>query len=81
MLFLKFEQGTMPKLQKLCLSFAPKATNEQFRTNNFDYGFENLPSLRHLVIQLMNDCDEAEDAIRKTVNDNPNHPSLDFSYN
>jgi hypothetical protein len=79
-LVLQFEQGAMPKLQKLHLTFDPIQTNKYFQTNNFDYGFKNLPSLRHLVIGL-NYCDEANDAIRKAVNDHPNHPSLHFSNN
>jgi hypothetical protein len=80
-LFLKFQHGAMRKLQKLHLSFDEIRTNEHFRTNDLDYGFENLPYLRHLVIELTKDCAEAEDAIRKAVNDHPNHPSLDLSYN
>jgi hypothetical protein len=71
----------MQKLQKLRLGFSSVKTNEHFGTNNFDYGFENLPCLRHLVIELTKHCAEAGDAIRKAVNGHPNHPSLDLSYN
>jgi hypothetical protein len=71
----------MPKLQELHLTFNAIATNRHFQTyNNYDYGFQNLPSLRHVVIGLMQYCPEAEGAIRKSVNDHPNHPSLDFAY-
>ncbi|KAG2641095.1 hypothetical protein PVAP13_2KG150216 [Panicum virgatum] len=86
LMFLKFEPGAMPKLGRLCLRFDARRTNEHFRTNNFDYGFENLPSLRHVVIVLnilaLNWAEhtEAQDAIRKTINNHPNHPSLHFSY-
>jgi Leucine-rich repeat (LRR) protein len=78
-LFLKFQQGAMPKLQKLRLTFSPKFTFDEY--NVFDYGLENLPSLRHVIIQLMGSgrtIMEMDDAIRKAVNDHPNHPSLDL---
>ncbi|KAF8690507.1 hypothetical protein HU200_040865 [Digitaria exilis] len=77
-MFLKFQPGAMRKLQRLCLNFNAELTNEHFRTNDFDYGFQNLPSLRHVNIHLMEYYPEAEDAIRKTVNDHPNHPLLKF---
>jgi len=82
LMFLKFQPGAMPKLQRLCLCFNARRTNEHFRTNNFDYGFEKLPSLQHVIIRLWDGQKqpEAQDAIRKTVNDHPNHPSLDFSF-
>ncbi|CAN6165623.1 unnamed protein product [Urochloa humidicola] len=73
LMFLKFQPGAMRKLRRLCLSFDGR------KTNNFDYGFENLLSLRHIVIELSEECHEAQDAIRKTINDHPNHPSLDLS--
>jgi len=81
LLFLEFQPGAMRKLQKLCLGFDARKTAEHFQTNDFDYGFENLPSLQHVVIELRGrDHPEAQDAIRRTINDHPNHPSLDFSY-
>ncbi|RLN33378.1 hypothetical protein C2845_PM03G23890 [Panicum miliaceum] len=81
LMFLKIQPGAMRKLQKLCLSFDARKTSAHFRTNTFDYGFENLPSLQHVVINLwMNELPETQDAIRKTINDHPNRPSLDFSY-
>ena len=80
-MFLKFQPGAMRKLQRLSLAFDPIETNEHFQTNNFDYGFENLPSLQHVVTKLSGDKHpEAKDAISKTINDHPNHPSLNFSY-
>lgn len=86
LMFLKFQPGAMPKLGRLYLCFDARRTNEHFRTNNFNYGYENLPSLRHVVIVLniiaLNWAEhtEAQDAIRKTINNHPNHPSLHFSY-
>jgi disease resistance protein RPM1 len=81
LMFLKFQPGAMRKLQRFCLSFNARKTAEHFRTNAFDYGFENLPSLQHVVVELIGDeHPEADDAIRTTINDHPNHPSLDFSY-
>ena len=78
-MFLKFQPGAMRKLQKLCLTFDAGKTAEYFGTNTYDYGFENLPSLQHVIIQLWGDEQlKAQDAIRKTINDHPNHPSLDF---
>ncbi|RLM86994.1 hypothetical protein C2845_PM04G06880 [Panicum miliaceum] len=80
LMFLKFRPGAMRKLQILCLRFDPTRTNEHFQTNNFDYGFGNLPSVQHVVIKSWGyEHPEAQDAIRKTINDHPNHPSLDFS--
>jgi len=72
----------MRKLQRLSLAFDPIETNEHFQTNNFDYGFENLPSLRHVVIVLnilaLNWAEhtEAQDAIRKTINNHPKFPTI-----
>jgi hypothetical protein len=80
LMFLKFQPGAMRKLQRFCLGFDARKTAEHFRTNTFDYGFENLPSLQHVVIDFFNyELPKAQDAIRKTINDHPNHPSLDFS--
>jgi disease resistance protein RPM1 len=50
LMFLKFRPGAMRKLQRFCLRFDARKTAEHFRTNTFDYGFENLPSLQHVVI-------------------------------
>jgi len=81
-MFLEFQPGAMPELQRLCLCFNARRTKEHFRTNNFDYGLEKLPSLQHVIIRLWDSQKqpEAQDAIKKTVNDHPNHPSLDFSF-
>ncbi|OEL29835.1 hypothetical protein BAE44_0009146, partial [Dichanthelium oligosanthes] len=80
-MFLEFQHGAMRKLERLRLSFNAIATNEHFGANNFDYGIQNLPSLRHVIIKLSAYCPEADDAIRKTINDHPNRPSLDLSKN
>ena len=74
MMFLKFRHGAIRKLHRLVLKFDARMTN------NFDYGLENLPSLRHVVVQLRKDYPKAQDAISKAINDHPNHPSLDLSF-
>ncbi|KAG2632722.1 hypothetical protein PVAP13_2NG104800 [Panicum virgatum] len=77
LMFLKFQPGAMRKLERLCLGFDARSTIEHFRTSNFNYGFENLPSLRHVIIELRGR--EAHDDIRKTISNHPNHPSLNLS--
>ncbi|CAL5089450.1 unnamed protein product [Urochloa decumbens] len=79
LMFLKFEPGAMRKLRRLCLSFNTRVTKKHLRTNNSDYGLENLLSLRHVVVELWEGCPETQGAIWKTINDHPNHPSIDFS--
>ncbi|XP_066382738.1 disease resistance protein RGA5-like isoform X3 [Miscanthus floridulus] len=74
MMFLKFRHGAIRKLHRLVLKFDARMTT------NFDYGLENLPSLRHVVVQLRKDFPEAQDDISKAINDHPNHPSLDLSF-
>ncbi|CAD6226199.1 unnamed protein product [Miscanthus lutarioriparius] len=54
LMFLKFQHGAMRKLQRLQLSFDAMWTNRHFATN-FDYGLENVPSLRHVAVQLIPD--------------------------
>jgi hypothetical protein len=73
-MFLTFEPGAMPMLQRLCLFFY-----FGLQSNNIDFGLENLRSLRHVII----DCNggggnqKAEtDAIAEKLKHNPNHPSL-----
>jgi hypothetical protein len=79
LMFLKFQPGAMPKLCKLCLKFDARKTNGHFETKSFDYGLENLHSLRHVIVELREECPEAKDAFGKAVNDHPNHPSLQLS--
>ncbi|KAF8732112.1 hypothetical protein HU200_016073 [Digitaria exilis] len=81
MMFLEFQPGAMQNLRRLCLNFNARASNAHYRTKDFGYGFENLPSLRYVFIQLMEYCPEAQKAITKMINDHPNHPSLNLSYN
>ncbi|CAN6180477.1 unnamed protein product [Urochloa humidicola] len=53
MMLLKFQHGAMRKLQRLCLKFTVELrTGGPFdeTISNFDYGLENLPSLRHVVV-------------------------------
>jgi hypothetical protein len=77
-MFLKFQPGAMPKLCKLCLCFDARKTNEHFQTNSFDYGLENLHSLRHVIVELWEECPEVKEALIKAVNDHPNHPRFTF---
>ncbi|KAL6639020.1 hypothetical protein ACP70R_022750 [Stipagrostis hirtigluma subsp. patula] len=76
-MFITFQPRSMPVLQRLCLQFHAGART----TNNFDFGLENLPSLRHVFVDF--GCgelhQEAEAAIREALKNNPNHPSLDIS--
>jgi hypothetical protein len=71
----------MQKLQRLSLGFNANVTNDWFPTNNFDYGLENLPSLRNVVVRMAEnkECPEAHDAIRNAIRDHPNHPTLNIS--
>jgi hypothetical protein len=80
LMFLKFQHGAMRKLQRLVLEFGAHTTNNWIRTNNSDFGLENLPSLRHVVVRLHSECLVTQDAIRKAINHHPNHPSLDISF-
>jgi hypothetical protein len=45
-----FAQGVMPKLQRLKLSFDPRKRN----SGGFDVCLENLTSLEHVTIELIN---------------------------
>lgn len=77
--FVRFtvQPGAMPNLRRLFL--CPRAP----RKNN-SFGLENLPSLRHVFVDIHESGASEEqiqgvkDEIRKEINDNPNHPSLDF---
>ncbi|KAG2561652.1 hypothetical protein PVAP13_8KG170503 [Panicum virgatum] len=82
--WLVFEQGVMPRLQRLQLIF--KAS-----IRGFDVSFENLTSLKHVTVEI--DCQEArntcakvmddafdmETRIRDAVESHPNHPTLKLS--
>ncbi|CAL5076341.1 unnamed protein product [Urochloa decumbens] len=80
LMLLKFQHGAMQKLQRLCLKFNVKLRNDTLETvNNFDYGLENLPSLRHVVVyRSVRKSTEAQYSIVKAITDHPNHPVLSF---
>ncbi|CAN6197324.1 unnamed protein product [Urochloa humidicola] len=77
---LRFQHGAMQKLQRLCLKFSVPRRNGPFQTsNNFDYGLENLLSLRHVIFhRSVRNNTEAQYSIRKAIADHPNHPVLSF---
>ncbi|TVU04224.1 hypothetical protein EJB05_50203, partial [Eragrostis curvula] len=77
-MFLKFEPGTMPKLQRLCFRLY-----NLIEAKNLKYcGLDKLQSLRHVTIECMDlvlkNHHEAEAAFRVALKDNPNHPSFEF---
>ncbi|CAN6171447.1 unnamed protein product [Urochloa humidicola] len=81
MMLLKFQHGAMQKLQRLCLKFTVELRTGPFdeTINNFDYGLENLPSLRHVVVhRSVRNYPEAQYSIRKEIADHPNLPLLSF---
>ncbi|CAL5066342.1 unnamed protein product [Urochloa decumbens] len=80
LMLLKFQHGAMQKLQRLCLKFNVKLRNDTLETvNNFDYGLENLPSLRHVVVyRSVRKSTEAQYSIVKAITDHPNHPVRSF---
>ncbi|CAN6203442.1 unnamed protein product [Urochloa humidicola] len=73
-IFLQFEHGAMQKLQILGLA---GLTKDHFGSNAFDYGLDNLLSLRHVVVRF--NCPEGWRAIREAIDAHPNHPSLDIA--
>ncbi|CAN6213574.1 unnamed protein product [Urochloa humidicola] len=77
---LRFQHGAMRKLQRLCFRFSAEQRNSPFETiNNFDYGLENLPSLRHVVVcDSIKSSPQAHFSIRKAITYHPNHPVLSF---
>ncbi|CAN6197327.1 unnamed protein product [Urochloa humidicola] len=81
MCLIKFQHGAMQKLQRLCLKFTVELRSGPFDEtgNNFDYGLENLLSLRHVIFhRSVRNNPEAQSSIRKTIADHPNHPVLSF---
>jgi hypothetical protein len=79
--WLVLAQGVMPKLQRLKLSFNPRKRNG----GGFDVCLENLNSLEHVTIELIN-CNRMREAeqhmetkIREGIGIHPNHPTLELS--
>ncbi|CAN6362823.1 unnamed protein product [Urochloa humidicola] len=79
--WLAFEQGVMPRLQRLELYFRERKRDG----GGFDVGLENLTSLNHVTVIVDSNKDrtrEVEDVktkIRDAVDSHPNHPTLDLS--
>lgn len=77
-MFLTFPVGSMPELQRICLWFRYSLE----KNNISDFGLENLPALRHVIIECIGveskDRQEADAAVRKALKDNPNHPTLEL---
>ncbi|KAL6842142.1 hypothetical protein ACP4OV_028121 [Aristida adscensionis] len=73
LMFIKFQPGAMPNLQRLYLKFHARTTT------NFDFGLQNLQSLRHVFVHFIEKpgSREAEAVMREALKHNPHHPSLD----
>ncbi|KAL6639019.1 hypothetical protein ACP70R_022749 [Stipagrostis hirtigluma subsp. patula] len=76
-MFISFPPRSMPVLQRLFLVFRVGVAG------NFDFGLENLPSLRHVLADVGYGSlgvppQEVEAAIREALKNNPNHPSLNI---
>jgi disease resistance protein RPM1 len=76
--YLKFEEGAMPKLEKLQVPFLVSAAKEY----GFTLGIDHLPCLKHAEVRLRNEhatyseSKAAAAAIRKEANAHPNHPRV-----
>uniref|UniRef100_A0A0A9B9T0 Disease resistance R13L4/SHOC-2-like LRR domain-containing protein n=1 Tax=Arundo donax TaxID=35708 RepID=A0A0A9B9T0_ARUDO len=79
-MFLTFQPGALPELQRLCLCFDPRLE----RNNLNDFGLKNIHSLRHVVIKFLSvepeNRQEVEAEVREALKDNPNHPSLELLF-
>jgi disease resistance protein RPM1 len=73
--YLKFEEGAMPKLEKLKVPFFVSAAKEY----GFNLGINHLPCLKHATVTLENQHTTASEnkaaaaAIRNEANAHPNH--------
>jgi disease resistance protein RPM1 len=76
--YLKFEEGAMPKLEKLDVPFFVSAAKEY----GVNLGINHLPCLKHVVVRLENEhatyseSQAAAAAIRNEANTHPNHPRV-----
>jgi len=74
--YVKFEEGAMPKLEKLEVPFSVSVA----KAYGFSLGINHLPCLKHADVKLDNrDATSSERkaaaaAIRNEANANPNHP-------
>ncbi|XP_044415442.1 disease resistance protein Pik-2 [Triticum aestivum] len=78
-MYLTFEEGALPKLEKLELPLFVSVA----KANGFQLGLGHLPCLRDAKFYLCNDVDTSYEsysvavgAIRKEANSHPNHPRL-----
>uniref|UniRef100_A0A0D9XT12 AAA+ ATPase domain-containing protein n=1 Tax=Leersia perrieri TaxID=77586 RepID=A0A0D9XT12_9ORYZ len=77
-----FAQGAMEKLRDLTLHFEVSETMDQF--GDFDSGLENLSSLEHVTVCIhysnpkLREADGAMMAIRRSLDMNPNNPTVEL---
>uniref|UniRef100_A0ACD5TDU0 Uncharacterized protein n=1 Tax=Avena sativa TaxID=4498 RepID=A0ACD5TDU0_AVESA len=76
---LKFEVGSMPKLENLTVLFRP---DESETDGDFDFGIENLPCLTGVKCEVRgydgSRVDSARTALERATSTHPNHPTLSF---
>ena len=79
--YVKFEEGAMPKLEKLKVPFVVSVA----KAYGFSLGINHLPCLKHAEVILDNreatssERKAAAAAIRNEANANPNHPRVFIS--
>ncbi|XP_044954302.1 disease resistance protein RGA5-like [Hordeum vulgare subsp. vulgare] len=78
-IYLTFEEGALPKLEKLVVPFFVSMAEEY----GFYLGLGHFPCLRDAIFTLCNyvgtssvSCSAAADCIRSEANSHPNHPRL-----
>uniref|UniRef100_A0ACD5T7D2 Uncharacterized protein n=1 Tax=Avena sativa TaxID=4498 RepID=A0ACD5T7D2_AVESA len=76
---LKFEVGSMPKLENLTMLFRP---DESETDGDFDFGIENLPCLSSVKCEVHgydgSRVNYAKSALERATSTHPNHPTLSF---
>ncbi|KAG2602984.1 hypothetical protein PVAP13_5KG737150 [Panicum virgatum] len=76
--YVKFEEGAMPKLEKLEVPFSVSVA----KAYGFSLGINHLPCLKHAEVELddggatFSESKAAAAAIRNEANANPNHPRV-----
>lgn len=77
-----FAAGSMPKLQKLQITFAADETDFQITVSSCDFGIENLACLDAVRCEVLSWSDEtvaaAKSAMERAASAHPNHPTLLF---